>query len=275
MSKVLVPYYNVYLNGKELDAKEYANVHNIKIKYTSIGSNTCTIQFSDPDMIYIEGSMIVESTPLKIVFGVNALVSDKQITSDTKYKSALTEAQEKVFEGYVSVIDANFPEDGLPSVTLHCMDKTHIMNRKEKKRTWENCTISSVVEKIAREYGFKVKIDDTKKKLEQIQQSGETDIEFITKLAKDVEDRVFLSYLDGETLYFVERKAPSPTRDLVYRQAPYNLYSFQPRINKESKKERLQGMTVNIQTLKIEPSSVSPTTNDLGSVKVKNSSTRK
>ena len=255
MASVLRPHYKVFINGKELEPNYYQNINKIVIKETSLGCCRCTINLTDPDMLFIEGSMIVESTPIKVIIGLDA--------------------QERVFEGYVSVLDASFPKDGTPVDTLHCMDKTHLMNRKYKTRTWQNCTVSSVAEQIYREYGFKVKITDSKNKLESIQQSNETDITFITKLVDDIEDKHFLTYVEGETAYFVERQAPSPSAQLNYRQSPYNLFSFSPRINKESKKEPYPMNDIDLKTLKTVSTVVNPTVHKLGNTQVKNSATRK
>lgn len=255
MGNVLVPKYTVYINGKELDANYYQNIHKVSIKETSIGCCKCALYLNDPNMLFIEGSMVVESTPIKIVIEMGG--------------------QERVFEGYVSVLDATFPKDGTPTATINCMDKTHLMNRKYKTRSWENCTVSSVAEQIYREYGFKVKVTDSVKKLETIQQSNETDIAFITKLVDDIETKHFLTYVEGETAYFVERQAPSPSAQLNYRQSPYNLLSFNPRINKESKKEPYPQNDIDLKTLKTVSTVVNPTVHNLGSKQVTNSATRK
>ena len=262
MSDVLNPYYKIYISGKEIPSTCYPYVQGISIKKSAIGSSTCSISISDPDMLFIEGNMIVESTPIKIVYGINNV-------------SSIIKSQEDTFEGYVSVIDGDFPESGEPSVVLHCMDKTHIMNRKKKTRTWEKCTASSVADKIFREYGFKTLITDSKTKIDNIQQSECTDIEFVIKLLDEIKDSVYLTYIEGETAYFVQRKASTPKATLVYRQAPYSLLSFQPRINKESKKEKHINMDININTLKIEKTVIDPKVDSLGSTKVQNSDKRK
>lgn len=276
MSDIVVPYYKIIISGKEIDKKLYNLVGDISIKETSKGSSTCTIRLTDPDMTFIQGSMIVESTPIKVVFGIKGVPKTIYSTTDNTLKGAIaTGDQERVFEGYVSVIDASFPKDGLPTVTLHCMDKTHLMNRKLKKRTWENTTESAVAEKIYREYGFKVQVTDSVKKKESIQQSDITDIAFITQLVDAIEDKHFITFIDGETAYFNERLAPVPKYQFNYRLAPYNLYSFSPRVNKESKKEPFKQMDVNLKTLKIEDTTVSADVKNLGSIKVQNTSTRK
>lgn len=258
---IIMPFYKVFMNGKEIDANMYPNINKINVVETHHGANKCSIYVNDPDFVFIEGSMIVESTPVKIDYGF----MDKTGLAHTK-----------TFEGYVSVIDGDFPENGMTAVVIHCMDKSHIMNRKEKTRTWQNRKVSDVVTEIFRSYGFKVQVEDTGKVLESIEQKDQTDIAFITSLVDKVEGEEFISYIEGETAYFVKRRTSGEAKNTItYRQADFGLLSFTPRINKESKKIKRVNYDINLQTLQVEPISVNPKYKQLGGQQVKISSSRR
>ena len=64
-----------------------------------------------------------------------------------------------IFSGYISAIDLDFPSDGYPTMSIYCLDCSHVMNRKKKKRSWENTTNAEVVKAIAKEYGFKCVVE--------------------------------------------------------------------------------------------------------------------
>ena len=255
---MLMPYFELTIQGVSAPKELYTYVKSLQVKNTCHGANLCTLVLYDPDLIFVQGSYIVEQSLVKVKYGYN--------DSGTLHT--------RQFEGFVSLIDADFPQDGMPLVTVHCMDKSHIMNREEKTRTWEKQKISTVVEKIFRGYGFKVKIDDTGKTLDNIQQSNETDISFILKLADEVGG--YVTYIEGETAYFVKRVGGSPVHNLVYRDTPYNLHSFRPRINKESKKLTLPVKDIDHKTLSI-TTTMKPSTSltGLGNTKVNVSSSRK
>ena len=258
---VIMPFYKIFINGKEIDANMYANINKVSVTNTHHGANRCSLSVNDPDFVFIEGSMITESTPVKIDYGF----VDKKGQTFTQ-----------TFEGFVSVIDGDFPEDGLTNVTIHCMDKSHLMNRKEKTRTWQNRKISDVITEIYRSYGFKVQVEDTGKVLESIEQKDQTDISFITSLVDKIEEEEFISYIDGETAYLVRRRTSGEAKNTItYRQGDFGLLKFTPRINKESKKIRRMNYDINLQTLQVEPISVNPKYKPLGGKQVNISSQRR
>ena len=130
------------------------------------------------------------------------------------------------------------------------------MNRKKKKRSWDNVTRADVVKKIAQEYGFKCEVekDYTFTKEDTISQSDVTDIEFCENLAG--EERVpFMCKLVGKTLYYVKKgllKDPSST--LYYKKYPYDVVSFSPRITKETIKEETSSANVDTTNKKVDSS---------------------
>lgn len=257
MSKLIMPFYRIFLNGKEIDQVLYANINKVTVKNTHHGASMSSLDVNDPDFIFIEGTLFVDSTPIKIEYGY----------TDGKMSEVAT------FDGYVSVIDCDFSEKGEPKVIIHCMDKSHLMNREEKTRTWQNRKYSDVVTEIFRSYGFKVQVDDTGEVIESIEQKDQTDIAFITGLANKIESDEYITYIDKETAYFVKRRLSGDAKEkLVYRETPYTLNSFRPRINKESKKIKRMQYDINLDTLKVVPSSVNPQYKKLGGQQVKNAS---
>ena len=151
-----------------------------------------------------------------------------------------------MFEGYISVIDIDFPEIGSPTLTINCMDNTHLMNRVKKKKTWNNTTRARVAREIFQEYGFKAVIEDSGTVVDSINQSNETDINFLTKLA-DEEVEPFLVYVEGNTGYFVKKKILEKQQAILdYRDGQMNIISFSPTINKETKQVEVRSSDVNL-----------------------------
>ena len=233
MSEILMPYYRIYICGKELDDFRYSMIQSITFEDYATGSDLLTIEILDPEFIFLDDKIFVEDVKIKFVGGF-----------DNNYRT--------MFEGYISVIDADFPETGSPSLTIHCMDNTHLMNRVKKKRTWNNKTRAQVVPEVFKEYGFKVVIEDTGIKQESISQSNETDIAFITKLAGEEIDP-YLVYVEGNTGYYVRKKVLEKQQaTLDYRDGLMNVISFQPRINKETKQVEVRASDVNLLDNKVD-----------------------
>lgn len=236
--------YDVWISGTQLEMGKKACINSIDIKETVDGSDTATLQITDPDFLYIEDNIFIEDNTIKIRLGWD----------NTTYRVE--------FNGYISAIDINFDTDGCPKLTVTCMDNTHIMNRSKKNNTFKNCTSASVVKKIAQSYGFTCVIDSnyTFKVQETITQSDQTDIDFITKLAGD-EVYPFTARLVGNTFYYVKKgKLQTPVMDLTYKRYPHEIISFSPKINKETKKVEIDSASVNTSN-----KSVSSTTGSVSS----------
>lgn len=227
--EVLAITYDVWISGTKLGLKKKECINSIQIKETVDGADTATIQISDPEFLYIEDNIFLEDNSIKIKLG----------WSNTTYRVK--------FNGYISAIDINFDTDGIPKLTVTCMDNTHVMNRTKKSNTWKDKTSAEVVKSIVSSYGYTCVIDSDYKfdTQETITQSDQTDIEFITKLAND-EVYPFTARLVGNTFYYVKKgKLETPKMTLTYKKYPHEVISFNPKINKETKKVEIKGASVN------------------------------
>ena len=224
MADVISCVWDIYINGKQISENRYICITEISIDEICDGSDTCTITLQDPDFAFIEDNIFVEEASIKVTAFLNN-VKDSDI----------------LFEGYISAIDISFPEDGYPTMSLYCLDKSHVMNRTKKTRSWDNTTSASVVQQIAQEYGYKCVIQQgyNFKTQDTISQSKETDIAFIESLA-DNESDIFMCKLIGDTIYYIKKGLlDKPVSELAYREYPYSVMSFSPKINKETRQEEI------------------------------------
>lgn len=230
MSKIKTCYWDVFVKGKILNLARKRCIETIDMEELCDGSDTCSITIADPDFLFINDNIFIEEAPISVRIGWHG---------DTHCVT---------FDGFISAIDIDFPENGYPTLNLFCMDNSHLMNRKKKNRSWDNVTRAEVVQKIAQEYGFKcvIELGYAYKKEDTISQSGATDIEFCESLASEERDP-FMCKLVDKTLYYVKKgilKKPSAT--LKYREYPFDVVSFKPQINKETKKEEVESADINI-----------------------------
>ena len=211
----------MYINGNALSLGRKKCIENIEFNEICDGSDTVTIKISDPDFLYIEDNIFVEEAVISIRVGWHG---------DTHRVN---------FDGYISAIDLDFPDSGYPVMSVMCLDNSHLMNRKKKTRSWDNVTRADVVKKIAEEYGFKCVVESgyNFKTESSISQSGSTDIEFCESLAGEERDP-FMCKLIGDVLYYVKKGIlATPKATFSYRKKPFDLVSFKPQINKETKQE--------------------------------------
>lgn len=218
INKVMACIWSVSINGVALDLQRKRSITSIQIDTQCDGSDTATIDITDKDLVYINDNIFIEDATISI--SMMFVGTTDKIT----------------FNGYVSAIDINFPEDGMPVLSLTCLDGTHVMNRTKKKRSWNNVTRMQVAQKIAAEYGFKFEgetsyngvVEDT------ISQSDMTDIEFLEDLASQ-EDELYSCKLRGDTLHYKKKNMTAEAVMAIhYKKYPYEVRSFSPRINKET-----------------------------------------
>lgn len=238
-------FWSVSINNVPLDSSRSQCIESISIDESDEGSDTMTIEIQDPEFLFIEDNVFIPDASISASVGWH----------DDTFRIS--------FSGYISAIDIEFPDTGYPKMTISCIDKTHLMNRKKKKRSWDNVTRAEVVQKIAAEYGFACVVDPSYngKKEETISQSGETDISFCENLAGE-EDELYKCKLKGNTLYYVKKGLLGvPVADLVYKQYPYDVISFKPQINRETQENEVDEADINTDDKKTDSATTSTTKN--------------
>ena len=255
--EVLAITYDLWISGTKIELDKKVCITSIEIKETVEGSDVATIQISDPEFRYIEDNIFIEENTIKISLGWEG----------TTYRVN--------FNGYISAIDIDFNSEGCPNVTVTCMDNTHKMNTKKKSNTYKNTTSASVVKKIVKSYGFTCVVDENYSftKQETITQSDQTDIEFITRLASD-EVHPFTARLVDNTFYYVKMgKLTTPAMTLSYKKYPHEVISFNPKINKETKKVEVTSSTVNTSSKSVSTTTGTKTTSSGSATKNGSTST--
>lgn len=233
MSSLLMPKYQLYINGTELDDFRYSMIDSIVYEDNATGSDLLKITINDPEFLFINDKIFLEDNKVKFMGGFDNTLTAK-------------------FEGYISIIDIDFPETGSPTLVINCMDNTHLMNRVKKKKTWNNTTRAKVAKEIFQSYGFKTVIEDSGKVEESITQNNETDISFLTKIV-DEEIEPYLVYVEGTTGYYVKKKILASPQDVLdYRDGQMNIISFSPRINKEVKQVESRYSDVNLKDKQVD-----------------------
>lgn len=220
----LTPYFRIYLGGQPLSDFEHSLVEEIVYEDTSTGSDLVSITIHDPDYVIIGDKRIVKSTACKVEGGWT-----------NKYKTWV--------DGYVSAVDVDFPEEGYPTITIHVMDKSYLMNKLERKKVYKNMSYCAIAGQIAKQYGLKLVADNNGKggeTHESVTQSYETDIQFLIGLAGEIG---YLVFVKGSELHFRNKDNffnSKPKVTLWYRRFPFDILSFRPRIVQADQLDELE-----------------------------------
>jgi phage protein D len=124
------------------------------------------VQMSDPFKVY--GHALQEGMEVEVDLGT---VEDHSL----------------VFRGRIHQVDASFPEDGVPTVTLRAHDNAMRMGLRARNRPWTETTLSGIARDIAREHGFMSQdiqlLGDPSFSGNGVRQHAETDLAFLNRLA--------------------------------------------------------------------------------------------
>ena len=213
MSKFSTFQYKIWIDGTPVSDDRLEMITDIVYEDNCTGSDLLTISMCDPNLKFFGDNIILHGAKIKFEMTHN-------------YTSSTSNA----FSGYIDIIDIDFSQSGIPTMTIHCMDESFHMDRKPKKRTWEKKKVSDVVSQIFGEYGLSKKIDPTSKTEESITQSNVTDMEFIVNLASNQKEE-YLCYVKDKTGYFVKKdRGTSPQKTLKFKDDTFDILSFSPRI---------------------------------------------
>ena len=224
---LLEPYYEIHINGVKLrdDLKKY--ITQVEVEESDSEADLGRITVADKDFIFSNNIALTKKTPIKIYMG-----------HKKKFRLML--------DGEITHVEADFGEDGVPYITIGAIDKTNKMTTVKKSRVFKNKTVADVVRIIAKEYGFKPKVQNTEPILDQITQEDETDAQFLTKLA---DEEAFKLYIITETneLYFGAKISDFKVeKNIYYNKGDNTIISFRPTLVEKNKPENVQSKSSDI-----------------------------
>ena len=205
-----VALYSVLIDGTEVDKTLSAHIREVRILSYLRLPDTCTLSVvyqkakegEDPP---IDSHPFDIGKPLEVKLGAR-----DQLTTTS------------LFKGQVVSQELNFGAGGV-ELLVRGFDRSHILIRARKVRTFQNQTTSDIVTKVLSEAGFSAQCDSTGDPHDFMQQDNETDWDFIWRLA----ERVGFEFVVQDTdAYFRKPTADNP----VELEWPQTLRSFSPRV---------------------------------------------
>ena len=218
---MLEPYYEVHINGVKLGDNLKKYITQVEVEESDSEADLGRVTVADKDFIFSNNMELVKKTPIKIFMG-----------HKKKFRLML--------DGEITHIEADFGEDGVPYITIGAIDKTNKMATVKKSRIFKDKTVADVVRAIAKEYGFKPKVQDTGLIIDQITQEDETDAQFLAKLA---DDEAYKLYIVTETneLYFGAKISDFKVENNIhYNSGDSTIISFRPTLVEKNKSDNVK-----------------------------------
>jgi len=131
-----------------------------------------------------------------------------------------------VFVGEIVTFEPEFTT-AAASICVRAYDKSHRMNRNRRSATFQDMTVSDIVNKVIQQNGLQAgTIEGTATVHAFVQQSMETDLDFITRLASAENCEVGVT--EGRVFLQPHGNGSGPVPKLAWRD---NLKSFKPRMS--------------------------------------------
>lgn len=166
---------------------------------------------------------------------------------------ALDGARAPLFTGEITVLEPDFPEDGVPTLEVRGYDRLHRLQRGTKTRTFVQQTDADIVQRIAGEYGMRADVQSTATVYEHVYQRNQTDFDFLLERA----------WLNGHVLR-AEGNAIvfKPVRELERDKLPLEygstLLEFRPRLVAAAQVDRVEVRGWDYQTKRVVSAQATP-----------------
>lgn len=228
---IAVPKFEIFIDGKEIPESYYKLVEEVTYESHASGSDIATIIIKDPFMQIIDDSRIIRGMRITLKGGWVMDVANW-------------------LDGYIAMVDVEFPESGDPTITLNCMDESFLMDRADVKDNYANMTFAQLSQLIGHKYGLRANGTPTDKTHEELSQNNESDMKFLLRVADD-EDLV-IKVVKGTITWKPKEEIGKSQDTLTWRDYPFNLKSFSPRVVLADMKKEIEKAEINSDNLEIE-----------------------
>jgi hypothetical protein len=110
--------------------------------------------------------------------------------------------QDKIFDGRISAIEANFGEARPPEIAVLLEDRFQDLRMTQRTRTFADVSDSDVMNRIANDYGLQSNIDVSGPSYKVLAQVNQSDLSFLRERARAIDAEI---WLDDKTLHCQSR----------------------------------------------------------------------
>ena len=205
-----VALYAVLVDGAQIDEELVRRIREIRVQNYLRLPDMCTFTASFPKGPPGQDEPI-DRQPFEI---------GKKVEIQLGARESLTTTT--LFKGEIVTLEPHFGSGGV-ELLVRGFDRSHVLLRSRRVRTFQNQTSSDIVSKIVQEAGFRSQCDPSGEPHEFVQQDNETDWDFIWRLA----ERVGFEFMVEDQTAMFRKPTPEGAVELEW---PTALRSFNPRV---------------------------------------------
>jgi uncharacterized protein involved in type VI secretion and phage assembly len=209
---------SVKVAGQRLDQQDMDNVEKIEVRNFVGLPDMATIRLIDPEGRHVADPPLFIGDEIDIALG----------ELDAAAPSA-------VFTGEVVTFEPEFTTSAA-TIAVRAYDKSHRLHRNRRSATFQDMTLADVVKKVVGENGLQTgTIDSTPTVHPFLQQSMESDLDFINRLAA-LENCEF-GFSEGKAFLQTRRNGGGAVPTLEWRK---NVKSFKPRMSAAQQHDKVK-----------------------------------
>jgi len=209
---------SIKVGGQRLDPGDMDNVEKIEVRNYVGLPDMATIRMADPEGRHVSEPPFFIGDEIEIMLGDLEAASPKP-----------------VFSGEIVTFEPEFT-NAAALICVRAYDKSHRLHRNRRSATFQDMTLSDVVQKVVRDAGLDAgPIDATATVHPFLQQSMETDLDFINRLAA-LENCEF-GFADGRAFLQQRRNGGGTVPKLSWRE---NVKSFKPRMSAAQQHDKVK-----------------------------------
>jgi phage protein D len=200
----------VRVNGTPLDPELAAKLLEVRVEDHLRLPDAFLIRISDPGLEHVDSNPLEVGAEIEIKFaGIDS--SDRLVT---------------LLKGQITSLEPEFSGGGA-ILAARGYDHSHSLNRSRTNETYQNATAADIAQKVARRAGLQTGTIDSDPGGPQdfVQQHGETDWDFLTRLAGAIDFEVTVQ---DKKLHF--KKAAAPNGSPITLRWGDELHVFKPRV---------------------------------------------
>lgn len=197
--------YSILVDGSELSQEQHDLLKEIRVVDDLRLPDVCTIEVSYPKGDGVDSMPFEIGKPIEVRLG-----------------AAAERMPQTLFKGEIVTLEPTFGAGGC-SVSVRAYDRSHVLHRARRVRTFQNQTTSDIVKKVVTEAGLVAKCEASGEPHEFVQQDNETDWDFIWRLT----DRAGLEFIVDGQIGELRKPTAEGALDLHW---PDTLRSFSPRV---------------------------------------------
>jgi phage protein D len=207
MSALGVAAVTVKVGGSSIDATVAAALVEVLADGRLRVPDRLSVRFRDDDFAVVDGETFAIGSAIEVLLG-----------------AAEASAMTSVFDGQITALEPEFTEDGAAMVVC-ALDRGHLLQREARTATYQQMSYGEIATKLATGAGLVPGEISDGLRLDFIQQSNETDWDFLWRLALDVDYELKVR---GKKLSFGPAGQPTGTpAELTWGDA---LLAFRPRV---------------------------------------------